>query len=49
MITSIDIDEKGHIVVGGKSLDSGLLGKSVTQNVPFVAYIAKGNYYYWGK
>lgn len=26
-----------------------MLGKSVTQTYPIVHYIAKGNYYAWGK
>lgn len=49
-IMAMDIDDKGHIVVGGYSRDSGLLGiDSAAQNYPIAVYIAKGNYYAWGK
>jgi hypothetical protein len=45
----MDVDDRGHIIVGGTTRDSGLLGRSSSQNLPFAAYIAKGNYYYWAK
>ena len=48
-ITAMDVDDKGHIVVGGTTSDSGLLLKTSFQNLPFAAYIAKGNYYAWAK
>jgi hypothetical protein len=48
-IAAMDVDDKGHIVVGGTTSDSGLLLKTPTQSLPFAAYIAKGNYYAWAK
>jgi hypothetical protein len=48
-ITAMDIDDLGHIVVGGTTSDSGLLLKTSSQNFPFASYIAKGNYYAWAK
>jgi hypothetical protein len=36
-------------VAGGYSQDSGLIGKIVSSPLPIVNYIAKGNYYAWGK
>ena len=45
----MDIDDKGHMVVGGYTSDSGLLLKTSAQSLPFAAYIAKGNYYAWAK
>lgn len=49
MINSIDVDPLGNVVAGGFSLDSGLLSRSPAQSVPIVVYIAKGNYFAWGK
>lgn len=51
MILAMDVDDKGHIVVGGYSKDKGVMAKSATmpQKLPFAAYIAKGNYIAWGK
>ncbi|TNV75036.1 hypothetical protein FGO68_gene6423 [Halteria grandinella] len=48
-ILAIDVDSLGNIVAGGYSQDSGLLGKTATSTLPIVHYIAKGNYYAWGK
>jgi hypothetical protein len=48
-LTAIDVDDKGHIVVGGYTRDSGLLLKAMSDSLPFAAYIAKGNYYAWAK
>jgi hypothetical protein len=46
----MDVDDNGHIVVGGETQDKNLLeGKTVTSTVPMAAYIAKGNYYQWAK
>jgi hypothetical protein len=46
---AIDIDNLGNIAAGGYSQDSGLLGKTASSPLPIVNYIAKGNYYAWGK
>jgi len=48
-ITAMDDDDRGNIVVAGSTRDPGLLGKTSNQNLPFAAYIAKGNFYYWAK
>jgi hypothetical protein len=48
-MTAADVDLLGNIAVGGYSQDSGLIGKSVTNSIPFALYIAKGNFYQWGK
>ncbi len=49
-IRVMDVDDNGHIVVGGHTQDSNLLeGKVVANTVPMAAYIAKGNYYQWAK
>jgi hypothetical protein len=45
----MDVDDKGHILVGGYTRDSGLLLKTIADSLPFAAYIAKGNYYAWAK
>ena len=45
-IKDMDVDDNGHIVVGGETQDRNLLeGKTVTTTAPMAAYIAKGNYY----
>ena len=49
-LTAMDIDDKGHIVVGGYTQDSSLLeSRVVSSSLPMATYIAKGNYYAWAK
>jgi hypothetical protein len=49
-ISAMDIDDKGHIVVGGNTQDSNLLeNRVVTAPLPMATYIAKGNYFAWSK
>lgn len=49
-IRAMDVDDNGHIVVGGETQDSNLLeGKIVSNTLPMATYIAKGNYYQWAK
>lgn len=48
-VLAMDVDSLGNIAAGGYSQDSGLLGKTVAATYPIVHYIAKGNYYAWGK
>ncbi len=46
----MDVDDNGHIVVGGHTQDTNLLeGKVLANTAPIAAYIAKGNYYQWAK
>lgn len=49
MINNIDIDDRGNIAAGGYTKDNGLLGRSYSQKLPLAFYLAKGNYYLWGK
>ncbi len=48
-VTAMDVDTLGNIAAGGSTIDSGFLGKTASQTLPFAVYIAKGNFYVWGK
>jgi hypothetical protein len=49
-VMAIDVDSLGNIAAGGYSMDKGLLNNLNTAvPIPIAYYIAKGNYYAWGK
>ena len=50
MITCMDADDTGQIVIGGFTQDRNLLeGKTLAYSLPLAVYIAKGNFYAWAK